>query len=212
IPDLSGTCSVSVGAPDLSVTPHVTSVDVIFFRLHPWNTVTEFILTIHRGTDNRGDVLCSSPFTCSTVACNINSGTYCDPLPSCTDVFVEVSVDGEVSSESSKTLCEITTSTAAPKTTKPTTTIDFTTTTIYPEGDNLECYSCLGCPDVDPSTHVEANEEYQSCFTAIYAFLGNEDNVVRGGSLELHHEDCQLVHGDFICYCNTDRCNDNHAL
>ncbi|CAL4249230.1 unnamed protein product, partial [Meganyctiphanes norvegica] len=91
------------GAPDLSVTPYTTSVDVLFIKAYPWNGVTEFNLTIHLGTDNRGDVLCSSPFYCSTGVCNINSGTYCDPLPSCTDVFVEVSVNDDVSSESSKT-------------------------------------------------------------------------------------------------------------
>ncbi|CAL4181688.1 unnamed protein product, partial [Meganyctiphanes norvegica] len=98
--DLSGAQDL----PDVLVTPHITSVDVSFLRLYPWNgDVKDFNLTIHQGTDNKGTQLCSSPFHCAVLGCKINSEDYCDPLPICTDVFVEVSVNDEDSSESSTT-------------------------------------------------------------------------------------------------------------
>ncbi|CAL4124194.1 unnamed protein product [Meganyctiphanes norvegica] len=218
IQDFTGTFSVSVGTPTLTVTPHANSVDVIFLRLYPWDSVTDFNLTIHRGTDNRGDVLCSSsPFTCNVLACKINGDEYCDTLPSCTDVFVEVSTNVDVSSALSKTLCD---TTVLPQTTKPittidvtTSTIDVTTTTISPgavSGLGLACFSCLGCPDVDSNTNVETNDAYQSCFTAIY---GTSEIVVRGGDAELHDDgDCQIVDGHFTCYCNSDLCNHLNAF
>ncbi|CAL4173571.1 unnamed protein product, partial [Meganyctiphanes norvegica] len=116
--------------PDLNLTPHMTFVDIIFIKVIPWTGVKNFTLTIHKGSDSAGDELCSSsPFTCSNPAgCNINSGDYCDPLPACTDVFVEVFGNGALSSESTTTLCGTTATTTTVTTTLPSTSASTTAT------------------------------------------------------------------------------------
>ncbi|CAL4096329.1 unnamed protein product [Meganyctiphanes norvegica] len=121
------------GVPDLTLIPHMISVDIIFLRVYPWNGITDYTFIIYKGTDGTEDDLCSQAFTCTELACKINSDEYCNPLPPCTDVFVEVMTENdEFTSESTKTLCKTTTTTivtTASTTTEPTTSTTPTTTT-----------------------------------------------------------------------------------
>ncbi|CAL4091433.1 unnamed protein product [Meganyctiphanes norvegica] len=76
----------------------------------------------------------------------------------------------------------------------------------------LQCFSCFGCNIVDEDTTIETSEDFLSCSTAIA--LGNDNFVIRGGSLDLY-EDGACRHeadGVYVCYCTSNRCNSEAAV
>ncbi|CAL4228619.1 unnamed protein product, partial [Meganyctiphanes norvegica] len=74
----------------------------------------------------------------------------------------------------------------------------------------LECFSCIGCSDVNEDTGVESSEEFLTCFTAIE--LGTGHLVIRGGSPDFYEDGaCRNMDGMLFCFCDRNRCNNEAA-
>ncbi|CAL4093171.1 unnamed protein product, partial [Meganyctiphanes norvegica] len=95
-----------------------------------------------------------------------------------------------------------TTTTPVPTTTKAPVTIPTT-----PVPQDLSCYSCSNCGEVDEDTTVIQDSEYSSCTTTFILHLGGTV-VIRGASTSSHVDGACIDEDNAItCYCSTALCN-----
>ncbi|CAL4113414.1 unnamed protein product, partial [Meganyctiphanes norvegica] len=90
---------------------------------------------------------------------------------------------------------------------KTTTEALQTTTNTLTTTNDLRCYSCIDCAQVDDSTLILSSSDYQACSTSYFLLSGT---VRRGASLDYHPDGECLDEGTTLnCFCHTDLCNDN---